>query len=314
MDLLEEYITTGNKEVRNDAQMTDLCDLVDEIRALHPSLPAPDFVERTVKHIAENIPARQPRRKFYHVWFTSAGWASAAVAAILLVSLGVLPQNPSEQLPSVPALPTPPVQQAVPSPDESAQALITPGNTANQKRTVSGSGPENNIAARQENNTARPESVSDAGVKPLPPPGSGSMGRKFAVAEYKLNADNKNRLGEAAAEQASLQPPRALALEPAVDIQDKVPFKVLTVPEQRPVQVKINDRPPGVIMTYKIGKEDIIVRQWIEEATDTAKDFEVSQAVPAPDKAVRVLHDNVIVEVSGNVDRAVLEEFARSFE
>jgi hypothetical protein len=141
------------------------------------------------------------------------------------------------------------------------------------------------------------------------------MGQRLAVKEYAGKVEKKNTAGQAGIVQDRLQAaPPVLVGESAADIQGKVPFKVLTIPERSPVQVKINEHPPLVTMTYKIGKDEIVVRQWMEEATDTAKAIEISQAAPAADQAVRVQHDNIIAEVSGNADRVVLEEYARSLQ
>lgn len=297
LDLLEEYIAAESKEARKNAQLTELCDIIDEIRVLYPPLPASDFAEQTAERIAEKIAARQSGGKSYHAWFKTAGWASAAVAAVFLVTMGVLPSKPAEHLPPVPA---PPIQQAAPSLQESSPALIEPGDIPEKQQAMENSRPKDNTVPLPDAENSKGQifaAQSDAYSE-----------RGFTAIENGSKDTRVSMKSGALAVPGHLQTVRVLTDESVADMEGIAPFKVLTIPERTPMQVSIDDNPPRVTMIYKVDRQEITVRQWMQDATET------SQAVPAPEQALLLRRGDVMVEVSGNADRAVLEEIAHSLQ
>lgn len=292
VDLLEEYISKGNKEARKNVQLTELCDVIDEIRALNPPLPSHEFIEQTVERIAAKVSTPQTKGKCFRAWYKPAGWASIAVAAVLLVTMGVLPYKPTDTLPPVTV---PPAQQAVQSPEESSPSLFEKSDSDDKQLA--------NVKPNLENKKPmQPETIENNKMQD-------KIGeRKVTAIENSSKSAKENNTGAPVVVQEHMKAARALISESAVDMQGKVPFKVLTVAEWSPVQVEVNDNPPAVTMTYKAGKNEIIVRQWMQNAADASKVAQTS------DQAVRLLRGSVMVEVSGNVDRNILEEFASSLE
>lgn len=330
IDLLEEYIALESKEAREDAQLADLCDLVDEIRALHPPMPAPDFVERTVDRIAANMDCRPAKGKIYRLWFKTAGWTSAAVAAVLLITIGVLPHKPSDQLPAVPIIP---IQQIAPAP---VDTLRMPAGTE------TGENKQNVIESPSADKTVKPQipqsgktetlraGTAEPSVQPAPPMVADNVKIQKSFVQGEIYQEKSlppaperrsysksgNTSGTKSAGEgfSALQQPRhdarvAGGTGPAVaDIQSRVPFKMLTLPEYAPVQAEVADSPPGVTMTYLVDQHEIVIRQWLQEQADLA------MQEPGVDRKVVLQRGDVIVEVSGDTEPAVLEEVARNLK
>lgn len=313
LEMLEEYITTGNKGTGKPEQLQELCDIVDEIRALYPPMPASDFIEQTTERIAGELSARQTRKKLASWLFKSAGWTSAAVAAVVLVTIGVLPHKPSEQLPSVPMSA---LQQVAQQPAmEISPPLIATGEVIEKSESVTNSdlSPQNKPQEqpkKQEAAAANPPMPTLTSPKDVSPERSITEQAK----DRKEKAMGTTKSGVYAgqkrfqAEQFLVDDP--LVVSPSLPKPPiEMPFKVVTAPDKSPIQVEINDNPPEVTMTYQIDKHEIVVRQWPQVADDATK----SGPVP-DDQAVRLLRGDIMVEVSGDADRVLLEKFAHSLE
>lgn len=333
-DLLEEYVANGNTEARNSAHLDELCDVVDEIRALYPPPPRAELMEQTVERIAGGLSARQGIRRLYRRWFINTGWASAAVAAVLLVTMGVLPHRSGDyvstpvpltwqnapldsQQPAVlsnqSTLPVPPAQSTVPTPEQAMPAAVAEkasapkageGAVSQQKaaQTLPGS---NLLPPAPATNAIRTESVKGREKRSVMRP-EVFKSFDFMAPDEKFAADEA---GGAPVTKGSLNAKSALTGKPAADQQQSVPFKVLTVPDQTPVRTEVsNDDPPGVTMVYNVGKTEILVRQWLRTET------EPFGPETDPKRSVRLCRGDVAVEVSGDADLTELKQFAEKLQ
>ena len=334
IDLLEEYIANGNTEARNSAHLDELCDVIDEIRALYPPPARAELMEQTVDRIAGSLSPRQGVRRFYCRWFVNTGWASAAVAAVLLVTMGVLPhwsgdyvstpvprtwENASldSQQPAVlsnrSAPFVPPAQSTVPMPPGQAMPAAVAEKASDPKagesavsqqkepQTLPGSNP---LPPAPATNAIRTESVKDTAKRSVRQP-EVFKGLNFMVPDEKFAADEA---GGAPVTKGSLNTKSALTGKPAAE-QQAVPFKVLTVPDQTPVRTEISDdNPPGMTIVYNVGKTEILVRQWLRTGTEPLG------PETDPERTVRLCRGDVAVEVSGDVDLTELKQFAEKLQ
>jgi len=335
IDLLEEYIAKGNTKARNSAHLDELCDVIDEIRALYPPAPRAELIEQTVDRIAGSLSPRQGVRRFYRRWFVNTGLASAAVAAVLLVTMGVLPYrsgdyvstpvprtwenaSPDSEQPAVlsnqsapfvsPAqstVPMPPGQAIPAAAAEKASAPKAEGErTVSQQKvaqTLPGSNP---LPPAPATNAIRRESVKDTAKRSVRQP-EVFKGLNFMAPDEKFAA---SEAGGAPVIKGSLNAKSALTGKPAAE-QQAVPFKVLTVPDQTPVRTEISDGdPPGMTMVYNVGKTEILVRQWLRTG------IEPLGPETDPGRSVRLCRGDVAVEVFGDADLTELKEFAEKLQ
>ena len=334
-DLLEEYIAQGNTKARTKAHLDELCAVVDEIRALYPPPPRAELMEQTVDRIAGSLSAQQGVRRFYRRWFVRTGWASAAVAAVLLVSMGVLPHRSGDYL-SIPVpltgenasldfqqpavlshqtvLPMAPVQSPVATPPgqtvPGAMAEKTSASQAGEgaavQQKVAQTLPNGNPPPAPAVNAMRAESAKDSAKRPDRPP-EVFKNLNFMVPDKKFAAAED---GSPPVRQGALNATSALAGKSEADRQQAVPFKLLTVPDQTPLRTEIsNDDPPGVTMVYHAGKAEIVVRQWLRTATEP-----LGPAADAEVNVLRLYRGDVAVEVSGAADLAELKRFAENLQ
>ena len=326
IDLLEAYIAKGDAEARKNAQLAELCDVADEIRALYPPPPRAELMEQTVERIVDSLSARQGIRGIYRRWFINTGWASAAVAAVLLVTMGVLPHRSGDYVPppvpltgqnapldsrqpAVPSppsalLPVPPGQSAVPAPPEAAMpapaaekaAAPRPVEDAAPRQKTAQTLPGGNPPPAPADDARRTESGKDSGQRPV-------LFKSFA---FMAPGDSvaADETGEAPGTKGSLHAQGALTGKSGA-----VPFKVLTVPGRTPVRTEVsNDEPPGVTMVYNVGKTEILVRQWLRTATEPLG------PETDPGRTVRLYRGDVAVEVSGDADLRELKQFAEQLQ
>jgi hypothetical protein len=297
---LDRYIAEGKIEGREDQELAELYGTIDEIRALNPQMPGVGFAARITAYVAENQEIDRQKKlynKRYWNWLKPMGWMSVAAAAVLLITMGVIPTQPTDQLPPVPqaqmtpSINTPSEAQADTALDVASDTkLDKPETAASTERTVS----SKTAIPVQENKEGKQtsEGIGEARkITAVVPPSQtarqSSDTNTFVQGHMKAA---QALVGDSAMQQASQKPS----------------FRALGIPERAPVNVKVNEDPPSVTMTYKAGKHEVIVRQWPQDIAEAAK------ASQQQDQAIRITRDNVVAEISGDAERDILEEFAQA--
>jgi hypothetical protein len=105
-----------------------------------------------------------------------------------------------------------------------------------------------------------------------------------------------------------LQTARVLVSEDAA-AQGTLPFRVLTLPERKPVRTKVEDNPPSVTMIYKVSQGEVIIKQYLQKFDMVRTGEHAKQG-----QVIQIVRNNIVVDISGDVDREILEDFARKLE
>jgi hypothetical protein len=298
---LDQYITEGKIEGQEDQELAELYGTIDEIRALNPQMPGVGFAARITAYVAENQEIdwqKKLNNKRYWNWLKPMGWMSVAAAAVLLITMGVIPTQPTDQLPPVPqAQMTPSINAPLDVQADTAldvaldTKLDKPETIASTERTVS-------------NKTAVPVQENKEGKQTSE--GIGEAPKITVVVPPSQTARAQQSSDANTVVQGRMKAAQALVGDSALQASQKPSFRALGIPERAPVNVKVNEDPPSVTMTYKAGKHEVIVRQWPQDIAEAAK------ASQQQDQAIRITRDNVTAEISGDAERDILEEFAQA--
>lgn len=293
-DCLEEYIAGGDIGNQKDTELAELCQLVDEIRALNPKQPDVLFAERIADGVVRELP--RPQKGFFGLalpcqGFRPIGWASALVAALLLITMGVLPHKSPVQQELIPVAPA----------QEETKNLtadsVTPVTPAVQKPS--------GILPAPFGNSSEDFSGAPAGLKTREQLSVDASGQQEDLQRQQMQA-------KAEANNGGMVKKRMQAANIAVGDQtenaDKLPFRVLTIPERSPVSVKVENNPPSITMVYMSGSKMVTVRQG-QEASST-----IIQNEPEQMQIVRRDLENTVIEVSGDVEKSVLDEILASLQ